>query len=282
MKSQHGLALPVVLWVAILLTVIAGALTGSLRIDTAQTSNQLRQAEALALAEGGVWAAVSELLRPAADRRWPVDGTPRVLEVAGHRVQVRIEDEGGRIDLNTAHRELLANLFTHAGLSQADAAALVDSLMAARGAAPFDGAPRPARQGPFNAVENLLAFPGVTPALYRRVAPALTVHSQQTGIRPDAAPLEALLAVPGVTAAEAGRINASRGRQGLSDPGGFSSLARPFLVLGGQPMNYRVTSEARIDGVGARITAVVHTRADGDRPYAFLEWRQGHDPGDPG
>ena len=55
------------------------------------------------------------------------------------------------------------------------------------------------RNGPFQSVDELLLVMDMTPALFRRIEPALTVYSGHQFIDPQLAPREALLALPNMT-----------------------------------------------------------------------------------
>ncbi len=54
------------------------------------------------------------------------------------------------------------------------------------------------RGGPFQSVDELALVMGMTPQIFARVAPALTVYSHQRDFDLRVAPKEALLAVPGM------------------------------------------------------------------------------------
>ncbi len=153
---------------------------------------------------------------------WRADGTLYAWALGGAEVRISIHDESGKIDLNAAPDALLRGLFLAAewtgpdgeiaALSDRDADALVDAvrdyadqddLTRLNGAEDPDyaaaGLPWGAKDAPFEAVEELQQVLGMTPALYRRVAPALTVYSRRQGIDPAVAPLAVLHALPGMT-----------------------------------------------------------------------------------
>ena len=67
-----------------------------------------------------------------------------------------------------------------------------------------------AKDAPFEAVEELQQVLGMTPAVYRWVAPALTVYSGRRGIDPRVAPREALLALQGIGPEEVESFLATR------------------------------------------------------------------------
>ncbi len=221
-SAQRGLALVVVLWVLVLLSLVAASFTRTTRTEVNVARNLVDNAKAEAMAEAGVYLAVLALLDPDPARRPRRDGTPWKVAFAGARITVSVQDEGGKIDLNQAPDALLRGLLLAAawtgpegeaaGLDAAEADALVDAirdfadpddLHRLHGAEDRDyeaaGIPWGAKDAPFEAVEELQQVIGMTANLYRQVAPALTVYSGQRGIRAAVAPSAVLRALPGIT-----------------------------------------------------------------------------------
>ena len=137
---------------------------------------------------------------------------PPGLRLRGFKMRIAIQDELGRIDLNHADQSLLVGLFRSAGLGAQAASSLVDKILDWRDASPgrrVNGAKdrdyRAAgfaygpRNGPFQSVDELKLVMDMTPELFERVAPALTVYSGRQFLDPQFAPREALLALPGMT-----------------------------------------------------------------------------------
>ena len=125
---QHGIALILVLWLTILLTVIGGSFAYGMRNEALAARNSLSLAQARALADGAIYRTVFELMRPRtlADL-WSADGTIHVWDENGSRIAVRALDESGKIDLNTAPDGLIKSLLQTAGELDADTAGrLVD------------------------------------------------------------------------------------------------------------------------------------------------------------
>ncbi len=69
MRGQRGLALVVVLWVLVLLSVMAASFTYATRTEVNLTRNLIEAAEAEALADAGVYQAIYALLHPLKVRR---------------------------------------------------------------------------------------------------------------------------------------------------------------------------------------------------------------------
>lgn len=224
-RRRNGFALVAVLWGMSLLAVVAVSLTAMVRGEALLMRNRTEQAQAEALAEAGISLAVMGLLEPRPDRRWAADGVVRTVVFAGRRLRVAIEDEQGKIDLNSASPELLAGLFVSAGQSKAWAAVLADrvadwrdedDLRRLNGAESADyqnagHAARP-RNGPFQSLEELGLVLEVSPDLPRRVRPALTLYSGRGAPDPTIAPRDILAALPEMTEAKIDKIVEARRR----------------------------------------------------------------------
>src|SRR5262249_40013466 len=154
------------------------------RTEISLTRNLAEDAKAEALAEAGVNRAILVLLGVDDSIPLRVDGKPFAFAYDGGRVQVSMQDEGGKIDLNRAADAVLQGLFTSVGVSQDAAHHLVDAiadfrdaddLRHANGAEDTDHArarlPYNAKDAPFAATEELLRVNGMTPDVYVRVAP---------------------------------------------------------------------------------------------------------------
>ena len=301
MGNRRGIALIAVLWVVTLLAVVAASFTTTVRTETKLARNSLDNAEARALADAGVHRAVLALLDPRGDKledmlptgdgNWWLDGVPRRFDFGGAEVWVSVQDEGGKIDLNRAPDALLRSLFLSAGLDGNAAAALVDAvadfrdaddLVRLNGAEDDDyraaGLPNEAKDKPFEAIEELKQVIGMTPRLYRAVAPFLTVYSRRGRIDLMTAPREVLLAVPGVDPNEVDALLAARAA--IEGPIGRTPLTpltgvRGYFSLSSRRV-FTVRAEAHTESGAAFVReAVVRLTRDRDTPFRFLTWRQG-------
>jgi general secretion pathway protein K len=241
--------------------------------------NALEAARWEAAAEAAIARAVLGLLDTRRERRWRVDGTPQAFSFGGVKMRIAIQDELGRIDLNQADHSLLAGLFRSVGLGIDAAAGLADKMLDWRGSGPgkrLGGAQEPdyraaglthaPRNGPFQSVDELKLVMGVTPELYRRVEPALTVYSGRQFLDPQFAPAVALAALPGQSREAAAAVIASRRSQGTR-----AGVIDPTVPLGGRAFSIRLV----IDRPGGALTREVIVRLT-DRPsepYWLLSWR---------
>jgi general secretion pathway protein K len=288
--GQHGVALVVVLWVVFLLTAIASSFVYNARTHVQLADNLLARTRAQALADAGVQRAVYELLKPTgAGDRWRPEGQVQHFELGDGKVTVRIVEESAFIDLNTAPEPLLMGLFKSVGVEEGGAQALVDAiqdwkdvddLTRASGAERDRYLAAGLKQVPPNAefrrVDELKSVLGMTPALYDKIASALTVYSRASGINSALAPREVLLAIPDVTAEQVDAYLVARQEElssGLT-PAPFAPAAA--FPAAGTGMIYTCRSEAVLsDGTVFVREAVAGLTRDPQHPFGFLDWREG-------
>jgi general secretion pathway protein K len=297
--GERGLALLTVLWVLALLSVIATGLVSQTHAELQIVGNMKEAARARALAEGGVFLAISHLLDPSLETQWLPDGRERIFEYGSGAIRIVLQDEAGKIDINAASDELLAGLFAVLGVGSEETARLVDAiadwkdeddLRRLNGAEREDyrraGLPWVPRNGPFEAVEELRLVFGITPALYARALPFITIYSQNARVNPATASGEVLQALPGARPAEIARFVQARDRAEAerSQTGRAPAPLPPLTGLEQflSPIPSRVVtirSEGRTPGGGLFVReAVVDMTGKADSPYVFLAWRKGTSP----
>src|SRR5208283_1624966 len=128
-RNQEGIALVLVLWLTILLTVIASGFAYSMRSEALAARNAISVAQARALADGAVTRATFEMMRPrVTGETWVSDGSVHYWSEDGASIAANVVDESGKIDLNAASDAVLKSLLQTAGGVDADTAArLVDA-----------------------------------------------------------------------------------------------------------------------------------------------------------
>ncbi|MCL2297767.1 MAG: type II secretion system protein GspK [Proteobacteria bacterium] len=282
---QRGIALIIVLWTTVLLTVIAAGFAFSMRNEALATQNAVSAAAARWIANGAVERTVYELATPrlALEDAWQPDGRTHTWQEGEARIEVKAVDEGAYIDLNTGSDMLLKGLFVRTGgLDEIAATNLVDSVVNWRtegdvkrigGAKEADyrkaGLPYGPANAPFEAVEEFGMVLGVTPELYGRLSPFLTVNSRQSSVNPRTAPREVLLAFLNVTEEMvdeylARRQEALANRQPLPPfPGGGGGRAPAWRI------EATVTME---DGTQFTRKAVIRRTGNPKRPFVALLW----------
>ena len=287
-RRQSGVALVLVLWVSVLITVVASSFIVERRTEALILRNALSLARAEAAADAGVYRGIHDMYRSDnAPERWKRDGS--VQEWAFDSIPVRVEmrDESAKIDINTASEVLLRGLLTSSGLNDQDAAKLLDAILDWRdpdslkrpnGAEEADyrdaGLTYKPANSAFQAIEELQLVLGMRPDLYRRLAPSITVFSRQAGVNPQLASREVLLAIPGLTPEIVDRYIADRDearRQGLPLP----ALPQAGGVASGTSMVATIRSEARLDDGTIFIReAVALLRPVPRKAVTFVSWRE--------
>src|SRR5450755_3469350 len=285
---ERGIALILVLWLTILLTVIGGSFAYGMRNEALAARNTLSLAQARALADGAIYRTIYELMRPRGlGDVWSADGTLHAWDENGSRIAVSALDESGKIDLNTAPDGLLKGLLQTAAELDADTAGKlvdviddwkdVDDLRRPNGAEAPDyqaaGLNYKPANAPFEAVAELQRVLGMTPAIYGRIADSLTVFSRMTGINPAYASRTVLLAVPGATPeiVDAYIAQRSAALAAKQPPPVFPVAGTVAATLNLWRIRAEVTTS---DGVTFAREAVMRP-GDQRRLLTFLEWKEG-------
>lgn len=294
MRRARGAALLFAMWAIALLAALLAGMAVTAHGEGEAARNVYAQARARYAADAGIARAVRALRDPDPARRWVPDGRSYRFDFDGAKVQVNVTDTSGQVDLNAATPEVLKNLFLAAGADEPHAQALADAVQDWRDS---DDIPHPngaeaetyrraglawlPRNGPFRSSDELSRVYGMTDALYRRLADAVTVYSGRNF--PDeayAGPL-ALAAGRDGDAAGASRVVAARRArpplqgnvppppaQGAAAPqvpvAGFGGLTQEIRAVAVLPDGTRSAQDAIL-----RLTAI----SGGLRPYTVLGWR---------
>ncbi len=110
-NSQHGIALVLVLWVLLLLTIITGSFALMARMDRLEANALLSGTQARLSAEAAINLAVLALRDPEDETRMRADGRLYQQEIDGVLLEVSAIDERGKLDINATDELTLANLF---------------------------------------------------------------------------------------------------------------------------------------------------------------------------
>lgn len=246
--SEGGWALVSVLWGLVIISLIAAVMLSSARVSYRQAAFSVAQAQRDALTEAATARTVLALLDSRVDHRWRIDGVPQPWVFNGRPMQISVEDEGGKIDLNAAGAPAIQQLLNATGVG---GIALADKILDWRdqkgdlhrlnGATGDDyiaaGRDYHPRGGSLQSVDELKLVLGMTTELYDRIRPALTAYSGRSKVNLATAPADVLMAVGGQNQAMAAATIAAR--QSVSAPEGFQ----------GQPIiNGVVASGIPIDG----------------------------------
>lgn len=289
---QRGIALIIVLWITTLLMLIASSFIYAMRTDVNIVTNSLARARLEAAADAAVQRGIFELLKPPQlPNRWNTDGVAQPWSHAGTAVDVSMTDESGKIDINTASDALMRGLFLSQGMKEDEAAALTDaiadwrdadSLKRLRGAEEAEYVAAGYTYKPANAAfqsnEELRLVLGMTPELFEKVAPLITIYSRQPGVNAGIAARGVLRALPGATDALVDQYIAQRDQARaaklpipqFAPAAPYSSFANGIVII-----RAAATGGEGAEGASFVREAVVMRLATPKRPYTFLRWKEG-------
>jgi len=278
-RQGRGVALLIVLWGCTLLAIMLGGFAALARTEGLQARYQFAQVRAHYAAEAGLARAVAGLQSPDIDARWIADGRIYRFDFDDAKVAISIVDEDGKVDLNAASNDVLAGLFKAAGANDDAArrvAAAIQDWRRPGDAASPNGAKKAQyeaaglgygpRNGPFATVEEARMVLGMTPALWSKVEPVLTIWSGRERPNTEHAQPLALAAIPGLGDNGAQAILAQRNR------------SQGSLASGGNGVTHTIRAEAILDdGTRSSLTSTIRLRGirSGNQPYAVLRWREG-------
>jgi general secretion pathway protein K len=206
-------------------------------------------------------------------------------------VAVDFRSEAGRIDLNSAPKELLAGLFAGLGAKYSDAEYYAERVVGWRTAQDPDqrneetaayrtaGLSYGPRQGPFTHVGELALVLGLPPFLVERALPFVTVFSGRAEINIVAAAPEVVAAVPGMTPDRLYAVLSQVGR----GPQNAQFLQRLVGDQSGITIEAGKTARVavRMDfDIGHRVrgeAVILLGPSEAGEPYRVLSWRDDFD-----
>jgi general secretion pathway protein K len=266
--------------IASLWLVAVAAMLGMAIIALARAPQHLAKHEAESLKgrlalEKAYAAGVSTLLNRAWSGR--LDGTEHAVSVDGGSLQVSVQDEAGKFDVNAATGEGIGQILGVSRVSEARRNAIAAAILDWRdgdadrnlnGAEAADyaarGLPYGPRNRPFQSVTELQRVLGLSADVYRALEPLVTVHTQRSG--PDArfAPAPVLRVLPGMD--EPGiqtilRERASFTATARPGDGSDSVLGRSFTIRIKSP-----GSDGPVLVVGVRLIGLVSS------PVRIFAW----------
>ena len=282
MTGMRGAALLLVLWLVALLTALVGAYALTARIEALQGRVGSRGAMAQEIARAGMEYALVRVADRNPETHWQPNGRAYAWRFDGHDVQVRIIDETGKVDLNQADVPLLSRLMQALGeppdASDALAAAIVDWRDADDLSQPVGGAedgdyaaagrPYGAKDAPVETIAELEQVLGMTPDLYARLEPFLTLYSGRG--QPDATYAQGPVLV--AMGMDATAWLAQREAAGA---------AGALQLVGTGSGTYSIESRARLaDGRETSLRTVVRAGASPvpGSAYTLLRWEEGASP----
>jgi len=288
--KQRGVALVIVLWILLLITITTSAYTLMARMDSLEAHTILWGTKARLAAEAGMNIAVLSLRDPDEESRLIPDGRPFIVQYRDAQVEVMVTDERGKLNINKATELEWLQLFLANGLEEDGAEMLAgaaldwvdsDELTRPNGAELPEYESAGFQVGPGNRsfvmVEELLQVIGMPWELFQQIQPGLTVWSDHGAPNPAYAPVEALLALPDMTRELADEFVLERhSLESLSDldlalPGGQVAMAQ------GGGLTYSIVARATLpNGIWDQIEATIRLGGnENGQPFRIMHWREG-------
>lgn len=286
---QRGIALVVVLWILVLLSITVGIYAILARTESLQARFLFDETAARYAAEAGIHRAVFEMRSGDWETRWVPDGRPYQMSIGDAVVDIRITDESGKINLNAADVELLTDFFISRGVDELEALHLADAIhdwrdpddMPRLYGAEIDeylaaGYPYGPANEDFRTVDELQQVIGMSWELYQAVEPLLTVHSGQGRINPAFAPAEVLAVMPDMDRESAEMFVQERWQFHPSDQQALIMPNGQMVNLQGGGRTFSIRSRATLDnGIWSEIDATVSLGTDTrGRPFRIQRWRE--------
>ena len=324
-KNEKGVALFMVLWVLILLSAIVTEFCFAMRTEINMVRNFKEQTEAYHIALAGINRVIDELVRnefsPEKDKlleggdetapRWRMNTDIPAVSFAQGSFKIKIKNEGGKIDLNTANERLLKLLLNGFDIEEQEKSIIVDSIMDWRdendlhgmnGAenASYQSLPEPykCKNGDFDSIEELLMVRGVTPELFYGGLDKMVTAFQDRGSKRgkvrrrrnkagkskiciNAASKAMLLTLPQMTDDLAQSVLDFRKEADFKSLGEVSTLLgadvyqaiSPYITLAPSPY-YQIVSVGDITDSRTRqgVSAIVEINRSLDKGYRVVQW----------
>lgn len=279
-RTASGAALLLVLWLIALLTAVVGAFAMIARVEYLQGRTLSQGVVADQAARAGLEYAMTRVVDLDQARQWLPDGREYTWRFGDADVTIAIVDESGKVDINAADLDLLAGLMQAVGVERQPARKLAtaildwrdpDSLTQIEGGAEdgdygSEDLPYGAKDAPFETVAELQLVLGMTPELFAKLAPHLTVYSGQGRPSEQYASAEVLQAL-GI---DPERALAERRRP--RQPGEAGAL------VGAGTGTYSIDSRARLRGGRVSVLRAVVRAGNSGLPgsaYTPLRWEEG-------
>lgn len=285
--NDQGVALVLVLWIIVLLSVIGVSHSRNVRIDMQIARNHLESAKARSLAESGLNRAIMELFNKDEENRWLFNGELNYLEFNDGLVQVMIRNTAGLVDINIASPEVLQTLLTMVDMDDRDRMALVDAILDWRDSDELkhlegaedteykiEGLPYGTPDHNFFSIGELRYVLGMETPIFNALSPYITVFSGLSDVNQSYAPeeLSSLFAytdIGGFTWKSSFEFEQGRGEdvenQAKQDTTPQGQVSKVFHVSVWATAN---------SGAGAGLEVDVDTRRKSGANYTILSWQE--------
>jgi general secretion pathway protein K len=286
-EREGGFAVLLTIWILILISLMAASLAAQTQSDARIAHNRSELAVAKGLADAGIALGLNGLLDPVVANRWPADGRARLIRYGDGTVEIRIQDEAGKLDLNAAPIELISGLLHVLGIDDATVTGGIlarrrqyaAGLVAANQAATEDETPLAASARlPFATVSELRVAASMPQWVYDRLRPFVTVYTDSERVNLVTAPEAVLLALPGIRPTEVHTYVAARSALAA----GQSDQALPQVSGANKYSENGELRAATITATATSVSGAVFSREAvfalslerARNPYTLLQWTQ--------
>jgi general secretion pathway protein K len=265
---RSGMVLVAVLWSIALLSALAMAASVTFRGFAGVMVVERNRLQADALLTAGLETAAG-IIDTLGDT--PLAEIETSVTLGTGAVRLRLNDEGGRIDIGRAPLELIASMLRSVGAPQAAADDLARRIVERRKSGRPAGTATTAA-APFSDLAQLALIPGMSPDWLAALAPLATVFGGDT-VNPLTAPPGVIAALPGL---DADRIDAFlKARRGGANADALVQMIAPAQrYLSVRPQRVAsVELNARLaSGFASAARAVIVVLPQDSQPYRVLIW----------
>lgn len=181
--GRRGFALVTVIWGLGLLTLLGTAVIVGARYRAKTATADGMVASTAAAAESAVNLAISAILDPAPDTSFP----RRCRLPEGERVDIAVEEEIGKVDLNAANLPTLERFFVGLTRDKALGSRIAQNVVDFRKPPQAGTTAKQAKSSGFSTTMELDQIDGISPAVFRSAARYTTVLSGRAEPAPEAA-----------------------------------------------------------------------------------------------
>lgn len=292
-QRENGMVLVIVLWFVSCIALLVASFNATVWSATTVIRDEISTSRTATVLDAGV-ALAAFRISAVGDNRWLADGSEHLEVIDGVPIEIRIVDESGKIDLNSAKPELLTPFLQQFVTTPREALDLTEEIIKVRERAGVadptgrtaDGPPiatqntqdqtRADEKRAFMHITQLLDLPGVTYSLYRKLEPFITVYNRRGRINTNTAAREVMLSLPDLTPVEVDRLIASRGLPNDEPPsaGESSDSGENIKSEKAGPAYSVIVKQAAVAGAAgmeSRVTILVGPKFK--EQYHVLAWQ---------
>jgi hypothetical protein len=262
-NREVGIALISVLWVLLLLSALASAAASIARTNAILTHRALELAQAQAATDAAIVDTISRMSDGQVSRHLPV-GSSRDWEFGGFKMAVSVSDEAGRIDVNTADRDLLLAFLYSQGVDENAAGVMLDQLRRGEPGTNSGKSADGSNYRPLQTVDELRRLPAWQTQHVDCWLDSLTVYTGLPGITAADATAKGLQALRWAKAHQSG------GHDWIIDPNAASGAVFGRSMLG-EVLRIVATSSGSTDVV-ATSEWVGRLTGDARKPILTMRW----------